>query len=83
MRDGRFDGDRSLEKGVNVCLCSPSSDRASLAQSTCRNFAEDCISKENILYAVGVHVMDVSMVIAAWGEGVGLSVSPSPLLDRS
>ncbi len=22
--------------------------------------------------------MDVSMVIAAWGEGVGLSVSPPP-----
>jgi hypothetical protein len=26
--------------------------------------------------------MDVSMVIAAWGEGVGLLVSPSPSLDR-
>jgi hypothetical protein len=27
--------------------------------------------------------MDVSMVIAAWGEGVGLLVSPSPSSDRS
>jgi hypothetical protein len=27
--------------------------------------------------------MDVSMVIAAWGEGVGLSVSPSLSSDRS
>ncbi len=26
--------------------------------------------------------MDVSMVIAAWGEGVGLLVSPSPSSDR-
>jgi hypothetical protein len=27
--------------------------------------------------------MDVSMVIAAWGKGVGLSVSPSSSPDRS
>jgi hypothetical protein len=27
--------------------------------------------------------MEVSMVIAAWGEGVGLLVSPSPSPDRS
>jgi hypothetical protein len=27
--------------------------------------------------------MDVSMVIAAWGEGVDLLVSPSPSSDRS
>ncbi len=27
--------------------------------------------------------MAVSMVIAAWGEGVGLSVSPCPSSDRS
>ncbi len=41
------------------------------------------ISKENIFYAVRVRVIDVSMVIAAWGEGVGPSVSPSPSSDRS
>jgi hypothetical protein len=27
--------------------------------------------------------MDFSMVIAAWGEGVGVPVSPSPSSDRS
>ncbi len=27
--------------------------------------------------------MDFSMVIAAWGEGVGVLVSPSPSSDRS
>jgi hypothetical protein len=62
---------------------SSSSDRASPAQSARKNYAEDWIFKENIFYAVGVRVMDVSMVIAAWGKGVGLSVPPSPSSDRS
>jgi hypothetical protein len=48
-----------------------------------KTLAEAWIPKENIFYAVGVRVMDVSMVIAAWGEGVGLSVSPSSSSDRS
>jgi hypothetical protein len=37
----------------------------------------------SVLNAVGARVMDVSMVIAAWGEGVGLLVSPSPSPDCS
>ncbi len=37
----------------------------------------------SVLNSVGARVMDVSMVIAAWGEGVGVLVSPSPSPDRS
>ncbi len=72
-------------EGVYVCLCPPSplSDHALPAQSARRNGVEDCIPKENIFYVVRVRVMDVSMVIAAWGEGVDPSVSPSPSSDCS
>ena len=36
-----------------------------------------------VLNYAGARGMDVSMVIAAWGEGVGVHVSPSPSPDRS
>ena len=36
-----------------------------------------------MLNSAGARGMDVSMVIAAWGEGVGVHVSPSPSPDRS
>jgi hypothetical protein len=47
------------------------------------NYAQDCTFKEYVFFAIGARLMDVSMVIAAWGEGVGLLVSPSPSSDRS
>ncbi len=34
--------------------------------------------KENMLYSVGARVLDVSMVIAAWGEGVNVCLCPRP-----
>ncbi len=52
-------------EGVLLCPPSSSSDRASPAQSACKNYAEDWIFKEYIFYVVGARVMDVSMVIEA------------------
>jgi hypothetical protein len=36
-------------------------------------------SKENMLCVVDARVMGVSMVIAAWGEGVNVCLCPPPL----
>jgi hypothetical protein len=36
-----------------------------------------------VLNSAGARGMDVSVVIAAWGEGAGGHVSPSPSPDRS
>ncbi len=44
-----------------------------------KTLAEAWIPKENMFYAVGACVMDVSMVIEAWREGVGCHV-PLPLV---
>jgi hypothetical protein len=72
-------------EGVNVCLVPPPPRRIACCPPKARvkTLAEAWIPKENIFYAVGARVMDVSMVIAAWGEGVGLSLSPSPSSDCS
>jgi hypothetical protein len=41
------------------------------------------IFKENMLYAVVACVMGISMVIAAWGEGVNVCLCPpSPSSDQ-
>jgi hypothetical protein len=72
-------------EGVNVCLVPPPPRRIAHCPPKARvtTLAEAWIPKENMFYYVGERVMDVSMVIAVWGEGVGLSVSPSPSSDRS
>jgi hypothetical protein len=58
---------------------SPSSDRLSFARNARKNRWVGLL----MLYMMEARVMDVSIVIAAWGERVGVFVSPSPLPDRS
>jgi hypothetical protein len=43
-----------------------------------KTLAEARIPKENMFYAVGVRVMDVSMVIEAWGRGLVCLCPPPP-----
>jgi hypothetical protein len=78
--DGWFDGDRSLGGGgyVGHFPPSPSLDRLSFTRNARKNRWVGLL----MLYMLGGRVMGVSMVIAAWGEGVGVLVSPSPSPDR-
>jgi hypothetical protein len=75
-------------EGVNVCLwclcpSSPSSDRASFAQSA-RKIAEAWSFKEYMMNDDGARVLGGLMVIAARGEGVNVCLCPpSPSSDRS
>ncbi len=80
VREGRFDGDRSLGGGGYASPVPPPPRRivCRLPKTRLKNWLG-----LSVLNSVGARVMDVSMVIAAWGEGVGVLVSPSPLLDRS
>jgi hypothetical protein len=43
-----------------------------------KTLAEAWIPKENMFYAVGARVMDVSMVIEAWGGGGWSVCAPLP-----
>jgi hypothetical protein len=83
-RDGRFNGDCSLGGVGYVCLCppSPSLDRSSRAQNARKKrwLGPGLL----MFYAVGAHVMGVSMVIAACGEGVNVCLCPpSSSSDRT
>jgi hypothetical protein len=71
-------------EGVKFCHAPPPPRR--IARRPPKARVKLCLglnTQGRYFYAVGTRVMEVSMVIAAWGVGVGLLVSPSPSSDRS
>jgi hypothetical protein len=71
-------------EGVNECLCPPPpSQIVRLSPKTRVKNTGVWTVKENMLYSVGARMLNVSMVIAAWGEGVNVCLCPpSPSSDR-
>jgi hypothetical protein len=64
-----------------MCACVPPPPRRIARRSPkmrVKTLAGAWTFKENMFYAVGASMMGVSMVIAAWGEGVNVCLCPPP-----